>query len=144
MRFSRSLVCAAFTTMLALPLAASEGEIEYREHTMEAVGGHMQAIVDILKQKVPFTSHLALHANALADLSEIAPTLFPEGSEGGDALPEIWEDVDDFAERLMAFEEAANDLQATIAGGGEMGAVGAAVQSLGQACKGCHDNFRDE
>lgn len=127
--------------LLAASAAADEGAAEYREHTMEAVGGHMQAMVDIIRQKVPHTSHISLHANAMADLAGIAPSLFPAGSEGGDALPEIWSNPDDFAERLSAFEEAAVGLKAAVDAGEP---IGPAFQKVGQACKGCHDNYRAE
>jgi cytochrome c556 len=135
-----------FTTYLAAGLLATsaladEGAVEYREHTMEAVGGHMQAMVDILKQKVAHTSHLPMHANAMADMAAIAPTLFPEGSEGGDALEEIWSNPDDFESRLTAFSDAASGLKAAVAAGEP---IGPAVQTLGQSCKGCHDNYRAE
>ena len=130
----------AFT---AVVVAATEGEVEYRQHTMTAVGGHMQAAVDILRQKVPHNDHMSLHADALSALSEIAPTLFPEGSEGGDALPAIWEDPEDFAERLTAMREAAAGFS-TAAGSTDVAALGEAFQALGQACKGCHDTYRAE
>lgn len=141
MGFRMTLAGATLTALAAFPLAASEGDADYREHTMEAVGGHMQAMVDILKQSVPHTAHMTLHANAMADLAGIAGTLFPAGSEGGDALPAIWEKPDDFASRLAAFDEAAAELKAAAAAGA---GVGPAVQKLGQACKGCHDNYRAE
>ena len=54
---------------------------------------------------------MATHANALAELAEIAPTLFPEGSDGGDALPVIWEDNDDFQAKLAAFQGGRRELQ---------------------------------
>lgn len=127
--------------MVALPVAASEGEADYRHHVMEAVGGHMQSMADILQQKVPHTAHLALHANAMADLASIAGTLFPEGSEGGDALPEIWTNKEDFAKRMTAFEEAAAGMKVAVASGE---GVGPAMQMLGQSCKGCHDDYRKE
>jgi cytochrome c556 len=120
---------------------ASEGELEYREHTMEAIGGHMQAAVDILRQKVPHASHMTIHADALAALSGIVGTLFPEGSEGGDALPAIWEEPEDFAERVEAMREAATAFSAA-ARSNDDAALGQAFQALGQACKGCHDNYR--
>ena len=132
---------AAAAAAPCLTVAASEGDAEYREHVMEAVGGHMQSMVDILKQKVPHTGHLMLHANAIADLSEIALTLFPAGSEGGDALPAIWEQPDDFKDKLEAFGTASKGLRQALDTGGE---VGPAFQSLGQACKNCHDNYRAE
>ena len=129
--------------LVALGVAASEGDVKYREHTMAAVGGHMQAIVDIVRGEVPHTSHLGTHANALADLAAIAPALFREGSEGGDALPAIWENAEDFQAKLDAFKEAANGFKAAAASG-DMGRIGQALRPVGQACKGCHDNYRAE
>lgn len=130
--------------MLALPLvsSAADGDKEYREHTMDALGGHMQATVNILKGEVPHTSHLPIHASAIAALSETVPVLFPEGSgEDTDALPEIWEDPDDFAEKVATFQEAATAFDAAVTSGE---GVGPALQNLGQACKSCHDNYRAE
>ena len=127
--------------LAACPAAASEGAAEYRHHVMEAVGGHMQSAADILRQKVPHQAHLALHANALGELSTIADTLFPEGSQGGDALPAIWENPDDFAGKLADFGEAAAGFQSAVANGGD---IGPAFQKLGQACKSCHDDYREE
>lgn len=132
--------------LTALPIAAAEsgeasGAAEYREHVMAAIGGHMQSTVDILRRKVPHQDHLRLHTDALADMAGIADTLFPQGSEGGEALPAIWESPDDFAARLDDFEAAAVNLKAAVDEGGN---IGAAVQELGQACKSCHDDFRDE
>lgn len=128
-------------TAMGIGAVASEGEVEYRQHTMAAVGGHMQAIVDIIQGKVPHADHMATHAGALADLAEIAGTLFPASSEGGDALPAIWADAEDFQAKLAAFQEAAGNFR-TAAGSGDMAQIGGALQQLGQACKGCHDNYR--
>ena len=122
---------------------ATEGEVDYRQHTMAAVGDHMQAIVDIVRGKVSHVGHLATHGNAMADLAAIAPTLFPPGSGGGDALPAIWEDEEDFKARLDAFKAAADAFKAA-AVGGDVAVAGAAVRELGQACKGCHDSYRAE
>ena len=132
---------AAGLAALAIGAYATEGEVDYRQHTMAAVGGHMQAIVDIIQGKVPHGEHMPLHANALADLAEIAPTLFPAGSDGGDALPAVWENGEDFAAKLAAFKEAAAGFKAAAASG-DMAQIGGALQQLGQACKGCHDDYR--
>ena len=128
---------------MALGVAAAEGDAEYRKNAMGAVGGHMQAIVKIIRGEVPHTDHLPLHADAMADLAGIAPSLFPEGSEGGDALPAIWEDSDDFSAKLEAFREASEAFKAAAAGG-DRASAGAALQQLGGACKGCHDDYRAE
>ena len=121
--------------------SADEGAADYRHHTMEAIGGHTSAVFDILQGKVSHNGHLATHANAIADLAAIADTLFPEGSIGGNAKAAIWEQPEDFAERMKAFQEAAPAFRDAIASGGE---IGPAAQALGQACKGCHDDFKDE
>ncbi len=134
-------VLAAFAVAATLGALASEGEVDYRQHTMAAVGGHMQAIFDIIQGKVPHTAHLATHADALAALADVADTLFPEGSDGGDALPAIWENGEDFAAKLAAFKEAAANFKAAAASG-DMAQVGGGLQQVGQACKGCHDNYR--
>ena len=127
--------------LIAAPSFADEGAMDYRQHTMEAIGGHTVAFFDILQGKVPHQDHLALHAGAIADLSAIIGTLFEVNAPGGQALPAIWENPEDFAERVATFQEAAAGLRDTIAAGG---AVGPAAQTLGQACKGCHDNYREE
>lgn len=139
---ARSLAALlAATAMLALPAVAAEGAAEYREHTMEAIGGHMQAAADILQQKVPHQDHLSLHVNGLVALSGIVPTLFPDDSEGGDALPAIWENPEDFSSKVQTFRDAAADLKAALDDGGDLGN---AFQNVGQACKGCHDDYREE
>ncbi|MFP6796806.1 MAG: cytochrome c [Pseudomonadales bacterium] len=121
----------------------SEGDVDYRHHSMEAIGGHMQAIVKILRQEVPHSGHLSLHANAIADMARVAPDLFPEGSEGGEALPVIWEQPEDFAKRLDTFHSAAETFK-DAAESGDPASIGDAIGGLGQACKGCHDNYREE
>ena len=134
---------ALATCLVAIAVSASEGEVNYRQHTMSAVSGHMRAIVDIVRGDVPHMDHLATHAGAMADLAEIAPTLFPESSKGGDALDAIWEDAEDFASKLDAFKEASSAFK-TAAESGERGEIMAAFRGLGQACKGCHDDYRAE
>ncbi len=129
--------------LAAIAVSASEGEVNYRQHTMKAVGGHMGAIVDIVRGDVPHMDHLATHAKAMADLAEIAPTLFPENSKGGDALDAFWENAEDFKSKLEAFREAAaafNDAAET----GDRGEIMPAFLGVGQACKGCHDDYRAE
>lgn len=134
---------ALSTCLVAIAASASEGEVNYRQHTMEAIGGHMRAIVDIVRGDVPHMDHLATHAGAMADLAGIAPTLFPEASKGGDALDAIWENSEDFASKLNAFEEATAAFK-TAAESGERGGIMTAFRGLGQACKGCHDDYRAE
>ena len=123
----------------------SEKDAEYREAVMEAIGGHMSAIVHIIKGEVPHKSHLGMHAEAIATLSEITPTLFPEDSLTPDshALPEIWEEPDAFQEALDAFQQAAPAFSKAVTTG-DMSNIGATLNDLGDACEGCHDEFKEE
>lgn len=73
--------------------------------------------------------------------------LWPEGSdnaamEGTRALPAIWDNRDDFADKLAAVNSAARDLDA-VAGDG-LDAVRANLGPVGNACSACHDEYRAE
>ncbi len=140
-RFRHLWPALALASLPVLPASASEGEADYRKHVMESIGGHMQATVDILRQKVEMTDQLPLHVHALADMAGIVHTLFPKGSEGGDALPAIWEHPEDFAAKVDALEKSAANLREVVDNGGS---IGPAVQKVGQACKSCHDDYRKE
>jgi cytochrome c556 len=127
--------------LAALPIAAiaSSGAVDYRQNVLKAVGGHLQATAEILKQNVPHQDHVRLHADAIAALAGIADTLFPAGSEGGDTLPATWQRPEDFAQRVSDFQQAATAFAAAAQAGD---GVTPAFQRLGQACKSCHDNYR--
>ena len=140
-RFGAALAAGGLTTALTVGAAEAEdeGAVEYRQHAMVAIRGHMGAIGDIARGKVPHTDHLPLHAGALADLAELMPTLFAAGTAGGDTLPAVWENAEDFQAKVDAFKEATRNLLAVVQSGGE---VRPAVGAVGQACKGCHDDYR--
>ena len=123
--------------------AADEGAAEYREAIFEAIGGHMSAMVGIIKGEVPHRQDLALHAKGIAALAPVTQHIFPADSyiEGGHAAAEIWSDPDAFAERRQNFLDAAAALGA-VADSGDQAAFMGAFKTLGGACKGCHDNFR--
>lgn len=137
----RIIAVAAFA---AAPAYADGGGVQgYREAVMEAIGGHMQAMVGVLKGEVPHTSHLAAHADALAASAEMVPVLFPAGSGEGrtHALPLIWEEPEAFNQKVEEFRVAAKALAATR---GEMPAFAGALQEVGKSCKGCHDRYKEE
>ena len=139
-------IVAVVITMLVCPVVLADGEAEfkYRQGVMRTVGGHMSSMSGILRGQV-HVKNLGLHAKGMADLATIVPNVFPAGSgvAKSEALPEIWENPDDFKAALDKFVEAANNISAA-ANGGDAAAIGPAMNALGQSCKGCHDNFREE
>jgi len=142
LRFIRRFVGLVFCFGLAVFVVAEEGAQAYRHHVMEAIGGHGQAIGDIMKGDVPHMEHLAMHVNAMADLAKITYTLFPEGSEGGEALPVIWEEPEEFSKAVERFATAAEALRKAVNDGAQ-GEIGGAVREMFMACKGCHDDYRE-
>ena len=123
--------------------AADEGAAEYREAIFEAIGGHMSAMVGIIKGEVPHQQDLALHAKGIAALAPVTQHIFHADSyiEGGHAKAEIWSDPETFAERRQNFLEAAAAIGA-VADSGDQAAFMGAFKTLGGTCKGCHDDFR--
>ncbi len=128
----------------ALPTPAI---VAYRHGVMEAVGGHMGAIKQILKGEVDRAGDLAYHAAALHGSANDLAGLFPADT-GPDvastrALPAIWEQGEDFAAAITAYEEATANL-VTVVAGGDMAASMEAFGKVGQSCGGCHKPFRAE
>ena len=60
-----------------------------------------------------------------------------------EALDVIWEESDEFERLAGAVKEQADALNAA-AIGGDFAVVQAAFLELGQACKACHDEFKEE
>ncbi len=130
-----------------LPLGAmADGkvEVEYRQAVMKSIGGHMVSMGTILKNQVHMED-LALHASGLAALAEIAPEIFPEGSntDKSKSLDTVWSDPEGFDAAMVKFMDAADDM-ADAARTGEMSLIGPAIQALGGSCKGCHDDYKAE
>ncbi|MBO6558335.1 MAG: cytochrome c [Pseudomonadales bacterium] len=132
---------------LLLPVgvvADGKVETEYRQAVMKSIGGHMVSMGTILKNRVHFED-LALHARGLAALAEVAPNVFPDGSqtEKSKSLDSVWEDPEGFKAAMDKFVSAAQDMSAA-AESGDMSRVGPAIQALGGSCKGCHDDYKAE
>lgn len=130
--------------MTPLTFADGQAEYDYRHSVMEAIGGHMTAMVTIIRKGV-HQDELALHARGIAALAEISPGIFPEGSmtEKSESLPAVWENRAEFDAAMDKFVEASK-VMAAAAESGDMSQIGPAIQGLGGACKGCHDDFREQ
>ena len=88
---------------------------------------------------------ITMVANALADAGTQIAVLFPEGSGEGEteALAAIWEKPEKFSEAVAEAEKATADLKSATTSG-DRKAIVAAFKTLGAACKGCHESFREE
>jgi cytochrome c556 len=120
-----------------------EAYVQYRQKVMQSNGGHMGAIGAIMKNKLPYTSNIVAHAQAMQITSTVIEDAFKkEITEGKtDAKPEIWQDWDKFVAAAKAMGEESGKL-AEGARTGDMDAIGAQVKALGKSCGDCHKPFK--
>ena len=134
---------------LPLPLFAQDVDdaIEARHGYMSMLSIDMGKLAGMAKGEIEYDEAAAqAAARNLAALAQYdLPALFVEGSSSddngdSDALPAIWQNSEDFTAKYAQFQEAAAAAPDAVVGG--QGNVGAALQSLGGACKACHDDYR--
>lgn len=139
----------ALVLALALPVAAvaddhkKNPDADYRESVMTAMSSHFSALAAIFTGKVNRPDELAVHARALAETASLTGGLFPAGSQGGDALPAIWEEPEQVAEASQKAADATRAL-AVAAEGGNRAEIARAFKAAGDTCKGCHQRYKAE
>ncbi len=123
--------------------ADSYGIIKYRQNVMKSVSGHMGAIVDILKNRLPLKNHIVDHARSMQQISRMTLSMFPEGSNKGRTKSKqvIWEKWSEFESAAGDFERESMKL-VEVAQSGDMQALSKQVRATGKTCSGCHKNFR--
>ena len=135
-----------FATIATLVQAADP--ITERREAMKTNGAAMKAISEVLKANGP-AADIAPQAAKINDVAMKVATLFPAGSDkpqGKDpgqtmAKPEVWQNPDDFAAKAKAFQDEAAMFNTAVAGG-DMAAIKAEFDKLGETCGGCHKVYR--
>ena len=143
------LLLVVFVTLglgLALVQAQEEEapELGYRQKLMKGHGASMGSIGDIMKYKLPGGSaHVAVHAKNISEYATLIPDAFKKDISAGktDAKAEVWQNWDDFVAKANALNVASSELAAAAAGG-DMRAMMPGVKALGDACRGCHNDYR--
>ena len=123
--------------------ADSHGIIKYRQNVMKSVSGHMGAIVDILKNRLPLKDHIVAHALSMQQISRMTLSMFPDGSGKGRTKSKkvIWGKWSEFESAASDFERESSKL-AEVAQLGDKEALAKQVRATGKTCSGCHKNFR--
>jgi cytochrome c556 len=85
---------------------------------------------------------LAPHARSLNALAATFEEIFPDGSDLGEtkAKAEIWSQPEAFASAIAKAQVAITAFTAAVEAEDEA-AIGPAFKSVGDACKGCHEEF---
>jgi cytochrome c556 len=129
-------------------LVQAADPITDRRDAMKSNGAAMKAISEVLKADGA-VADIAPQAAKLNDVATKLPTLFPAGSDqpqGKDpghtmAKPEIWQNQADFATKVKALQDEVAMLNTAVAGG-DMAAIKAEFDKVGEACGGCHKVYR--
>ena len=159
MKFSSKSTITAATLCIAvaastLAFAGSHGAskeqlkdaMEYRQSTFKMVRHHFGSMAAMVKGKVEYDADaFAKNADAVAMLSQLAGNGFvTEGThKKSRAKKAIWENKEDFAEKVTDFQTAAAAL-AESAKSGDLDKAKAAFGGVGKTCKGCHTDYRSK
>jgi cytochrome c556 len=149
-KFSRkSLIAASLAAVVTLPAVAHIERTEplqsLRQSFFAIVGMTFGPMGDMVKGKIEWNdAQFSAWANDLASVSKVSVERgFAPGSEKGKtrAKPAIWENTDDFAQKLANFRSEAAAL-AEVASAGDKGATVEQFKQTGGTCKACHDNYK--
>ena len=141
---------AAAATNAAAPVTPEQaiGIFHERHEGMERIGKSTKTIGQQLKSESPDLAVIRSSAATITDLAARSPKWFPAGT-GQEvlpktrALPAIWQKPEDFAAKDRDLRRAANALKTT-ADAGDLDAIESSFDTLGKACKACHDDYRAE
>jgi len=129
--------------------AATEAEkaVEYRKSVFHVMGHNFHPMAEMVKGKIDFDAEeFATRAERVAQLSHMPLEGFKEGTAdvgGSEAKAKIWDNWDDFQDKLTTLQEKSAEL-AKVAEGGDMEAIAPKFKAVGKACKSCHDDYKEE
>ncbi len=124
--------------------------VDARRAAFTLIGANFRPLGAILKGAAPADSaEVSKRAARLAFLAGLLDENFPEGSNlsppDSKAKGEIWSNRADFDQKLKNFQ---GDIAALVQVGGDgkvsADALKAAITSVGQDCKACHDKYREQ
>jgi cytochrome c556 len=140
------LAGALFSLMTFAASSAVFAQADVIEKRQAAMKGN-SADVKAIKAAVESKDYGTVEAKAkdIMGTADKIPGLFPKGSTTGKtkAKAEIWEKSEDFSKSAKNLSKAAGDLAAA-AKSKDDAAVTTKVKALGEACSGCHKQFRAE
>ncbi len=133
-----------FAALAAAPLViAGDDPAHERHELMEDVGDAAKPIGQMLKGERDYDVDLLITSlETFARVGESFGGLFPEGSEGGEAAPAIWEDRAGFDDALVQWRDATG--AAIEARPDSLDAAKPVLNPVFGACKNCHDGYRIE
>src|ERR1700688_4604182 len=139
----RTVLAGAVLAIGITAIIAQEDPIKARKALMKENGDQAKIGAGMAKGEQPFD--LAKAKAIFAQFSDAAakmPSLFPDNSKtGGDteALPKIWESMDDFKAKFVKFGLDAKAAESSVA---DLDSFKVAFTAVGKNCGGCHETYR--
>ena len=149
MKFAASLALAAAACTLAMPASAQfskpEDAVKYRQSVMFIMSQHFGRIGAMVNGRVPYDPKAAIaNADLVAEVSRLPWPGFAPGSEklSQKAKPDIWLEPVKFREHGERLMDQTGKLLAA-AKTENLENLKTAFGQTAQACKSCHDAFRN-
>ena len=120
--------------------------IDYRKASFGMIKHHFGPMGAMVKGDKEFNAEeFAKNAEAVATLSKFPMNGFIAGSDMGEteAKDNIWSNMDDFKKKMETFQIEAASL-AEIAKGGDMAAIKPQFGKVGESCKACHKEYKED
>lgn len=144
-------VVAALAAFASLPAAAQfqkpEDAVKYRKAAFQVMAMHFGRVGAMATGKVPFdAAAVAANVEVAAYMSKLPFAGFVEGTSGtekGSPKANVWTERAKFDEATKKMQDEMSKLVAA-AKTGNADQVKTAFGAAGGACKGCHDNFRNQ
>lgn len=122
---------------------------ETRQALFKLLRYNLNMISGMARGSVEFDAAIAeRNALRIAELAPLIPELFAASDTRGfsvstEALPIIWDRMDEFNEKANNLVNAANTFAST-AKSGERNAILGGIRAFGAACGNCHETFRED
>ena len=126
---------------------SAEDVIKGRQSNLHDLGSAYKSLVDELKKSKPVFFLVQQYIGQISELAKERTYWFPKGSgpEAGidtKAKAVIWTNAVDFSLKMQGLGAEADKLQA-LQSSTDIAAISVQVRQLGEACKACHDKYRE-
>ena len=134
-------LAVAFAVSAVAPAFAAENQdvIDYRQRIMKTLDAQVAILGQILSYATP-DDQVVSHLEAIAEAASQSLKSFEPKVEGGESLPVVWTQWDDFSAKMNDFVAKTRAAADTAKAQGKDAALTNILDAL--RCKDCHDVYR--